>query len=62
MGLEREDSQEEHVGPERCCYGESKKHKVGVESSGDPGFPPHNFTNQARDMASILLARQIPKL
>lgn len=57
MGFEREESQEEHVGPERCCYGESKKHKVGVESSADPSFLPHSFTKQARDLASVPSAR-----
>lgn len=57
MGFEREESQEEHVGPERCCYGESKKHKVGVEGSADPSFLPHSFTKQARDLASVPSAR-----
>lgn len=43
----------------RCCYGESKKHKAGAESSEDPGFLRHNFMKQARNTALIPLASQI---
>ena len=56
---EREDSQEEHVGRKRGCYGEMEKHKTGVGSSEDPGFLPRNFTKQARDVALISLATHI---
>lgn len=48
MGSERKTAKAEHVVPESCCYGESKKHKRGVGSSEDIDFLHSKFTASQR--------------